>query len=162
MNKTIRFRQANPGDATFLSSLAIRSKAYWGYSTEFMKACVDELTVSSADIKDKSCHYMLAEIDKKIIGFYQLEELVGDEIELGALFVDPEHIGAGVGKALIQRAIHHAGHLGASRLNIQGDPNAEKFYRAAGGQPTGSKESESIPGRFLPTFQIMISVDPDT
>ena len=92
-----------------------------------------------------------------MVGFYELEGLSGDEIELGALFVDPNHIGTGVGKVLIEKAKNHAVNLGARKLNIQGDPNAEKFYRAAGGIPTGSKESESIPGRLLPTFQISLS-----
>jgi GNAT superfamily N-acetyltransferase len=151
------FREATADDAALLSSLAIRSKAYWGYSTEFMAACVEELTVSSAHIERGDVHYMLAVIDEEIVGFYELEGLSGDEIELGALFVDPDHIGTGVGKALIESAKNHAINLGARKLNIQGDPNAERFYRSAGGEPTGSKESESIPGRYLPTFQIVLA-----
>ena len=150
-------REAISDDAGFLSNLAMRSKAHWGYSTEFMEACVDELRVSSANIEKGDFHYVVAVIDEEVVGFYQLEGLSGDEIEMGALFVDPDHIGTGVGKALIERAKRHAVNLGASKLNIQGDPNAEKFYRSAGGAPTGSKESESIPGRFLPTFQISLS-----
>lgn len=150
-------REAISADAAQLSSLAIRSKAHWGYSTEFMDACVDELTVSPINIEEDDLHYVVAEIDKEIVGFYNLEGLSGDEVELGALFVEPEHIGTGVGRALIERAKCHAVNLGASKLNIQGDPNAEKFYRLAGGEQTGSKESESIPGRFLPTFQISLS-----
>lgn len=37
---------------------------------------------------------------------------------------------------------------------IQDDPNAEAFYLAAGGVRTGDRESDSIPGRFLPLFVI--------
>jgi hypothetical protein len=44
--------------------------------------------------------------------------------------------------------------MGATKLIIQGDPNAERFYIAAGGVRTGTRESASIPGRFLPTFAI--------
>ena len=157
MSKSVITREAISGDAAFLTNLAIRSKAHWGYSTEFMEACVDELTVSSANIAKGDFHYVVAVIDEEVVGFYELEGLSGDEIELGALFVDPDHIGTGVGKALIERVKRHAVNLGASKLNIQGDPNAEKFYRSAGGEPTGNKESESIPGRFLPTFQISLS-----
>ena len=157
MSKFVIIREAISDDATFLSNLAIRSKAHWGYSTEFMEACVDELSVSPAYIENGDFHYVVAVVDEEVVGFYELEGLSGDEIELGALFVDPDHIGTGVGKALIERAKRHAIKLGASKLNIQGDPNAEKFYRSAGGEPTGSKESESIPGRFLPMFQISLS-----
>ncbi len=157
MSKSVIIREAMSDDAEFLSSLAIRSKAHWGYSTEFIEACVDELSVSPDYIENGDFHYVVAIVNEEVVGFYKLEGLSGDEIELGALFVDPDHIGTGVGKALIERAKRHAINLGASKLNIQGDPNAEKFYRTAGGEPTGSKESESIPGRFLPTFQIALS-----
>jgi len=157
MSKSLTIRAANLSDAEFLSNLAIRSKAYWGYSSDFMNACLDELSVSRAYVESSDFHYAVAELDENIVGFYALEGLSGDEIELGALFVDPDHIGTGVGKALIEEAKIHAAKLGAGKLYIQGDPNAEKFYRAAGGVPTGSKESESIPGRFLPTFQISLS-----
>ncbi len=43
---------------------------------------------------------------------------------------------------------------GGRTLIIQGDPNAEQFYRAAGCNLTGKRESYSIPGRFLPVFTI--------
>jgi GNAT superfamily N-acetyltransferase len=149
-------RNAISDDAALLSNLAIRSKAYWGYSSEFMQACVDELTISPASIEREDYHFVVAVIDKTIVGFYELEGLSGDEIELDALFVEPAHIGTGIGKALIERAKEHAVNLGATKINIQGDPNADKFYRSAGGLPTGSKESQSIAGRFLTTFQISL------
>ncbi len=157
MSKSVNIREAISDDAPYLSSLAIRSKAYWGYSAEFMEACIDELSVSSAYIENSDYYYVVALVNDEIVGFYALEGITGDEIELGALFVEPDHIGTGIGRDLIERAKRHAVDLGANKLIIQGDPNADKFYRAAGGVPTGSKESESIPGRFLPTFQILLS-----
>ena len=156
MTTPVIIRQAVAADATYLTLLAIRSKAHWGYSAEFMDACADELSVSPGHIEDCDFHYVVAVVNEQLAGFYALEGLSGDEIELGALFVDPDHIGTGVGKTLVERAKLHAANLGALKLNIQGDPNAEKFYRAAGGELTGSKESDSIPGRFLPMFQISL------
>jgi len=156
MSKAIDIRKAVTEDADYLANLAIRSKAYWGYSPEFIEACVDELSVTRGDIENPNFHYMVAELGGQIVGFYNLEGLDGDEIELGALFVDPDHIGTGIGKALIENAKKYATDLGARQLVIQGDPNAEQFYKAAGGIRTGSKESDSIPGRFLPTFQISL------
>lgn len=157
MTAPVIIRDAVPDDAAYLSLLAIRSKAHWGYSAEFMDACVDELSVSPGHIENCDFHYVVAVVNTQAAGFYALEGLSGDEIELGALFVDPDHIGTGVGKTLVESAKLHAVNLGARKLNIQGDPNAEKFYRAAGAELTGSKESDSIPGRFLPTFQISLS-----
>ena len=156
MHENLIIRKALPQEAVLLSQLAIRSKAYWGYSAEFMQACVEELSMSADDIKNPDCHYVVATVDEAIAGFYALEGHCGDEIELGALFVDPDYIGNGIGKALIEEAKQHALMLGADRMNIQGDPHAEKFYRACGARLTGSSESDSIPGRFLPTFQVTL------
>lgn len=78
----------------------------------------------------------------------------GTEIELDSLFVEPEHIGKGFGRLLIEHAKSTAAKMGATRLIIQGDPNAERFYLAAGAFVTGTRESGSIPGRYLPTFAI--------
>ena len=100
---------------------------------------------------------MVAILEDEIVGFYSLENFSGVEIELAALFVDPDYIGTGVGRALMTSAKRHAVKLGAQKINVQADPNIEKFYLSAGGMKTGSKESESIPGRFLPTFQILLT-----
>jgi hypothetical protein len=49
MTESITIRQAIFGEGQLLSDLAFRSKAYWGYSSEFMEACQAELTVSESD-----------------------------------------------------------------------------------------------------------------
>jgi len=40
---------------------------------------------------------------------------------------------------------------------IQGDPNAEGFYRAMGAERIGEQESHSIPGRMLPLFSLSLA-----
>ena len=80
-------------------------------------------------------------------------------MELEALFVEPRCIGQGFGRLLVEHAKSVALDMGASQLIIQGDPNAEGFYLAAGGVLTGTMESGSIPGRLLPTFVINLSED---
>jgi predicted N-acetyltransferase YhbS len=75
---------------------------------------------------------------------------------MDALFVDPDHIGTGVGRTLMNHALQLLSQCGAAHLLIQGDPNATRFYLAAGGRQVGTRESASIPGRFLPMFEIDI------
>ena len=156
MNR-LTIRHANPEEAETLSALALRSKAYWGYSAEFIAACRAELTYSTDQILRDDLHFFTAEHDGSLIGFYALHQLSTDEVELEALFVDPPYIGKGFGRALIDHAKHKATELVAVTLIIQGDPNAERFYRAAGGKLTGRRESASIPGRYLPTFAIALA-----
>lgn len=151
-----RFRQAGPGDAKTLSSLAFRSKASWGYDIEFMKRCRDELTYSGEDIDAPRFRFHVCELDDELVGFYTLEILSKIEAELEGLFVKPELIGRGIGKLLIDHLQLEAELLGIQTITIQGDPNAEAFYESIGARSAGYRESASIPGRFLPVFKLEI------
>ena len=155
MNSNLIIRKAESSESVYLNQLALRSKSYWGYSEEFMLACQEELQVTNEKLS--KLHYCIAQSEDKIVGFYALEFLSKSEYELEALFIDPKYIGKGFGKALITHAKCHAKKMGAKSLIIQGDPNANKFYLAAGGVLTGELESGSIPGRFLPIFCISLN-----
>ena len=152
-------RLARPDEAAALSALAFRSKAHWGYSEEFMAACRDELSYAAEQIDAPQYTFCVCTVNESVIGFHALERLNSQVAELEALFVEPEHIGRGVGKALIEHAKEYARQLGASSLVIQGDPNAEKFYLAAGAVRSGSRESHSIAGRHLPLFTVDLDSD---
>ena len=152
----IEIRAAVSQDAESLASLASRSKAHWGYSQEFMDACREELLVQPSDIENPDFSYVVGEVDDAIVGFYALERLTALEVELRALFVEPTLIGSGIGRALMENAKSRARQLGAESIVIQGDPNAADFYRATGATRKGSRESGSIPGRFLPVFELQL------
>jgi len=152
----IKIRSVTPDEATLLTELTIRSKAYWGYSAEFMNSCREELAVTPNKILNNRYFFRAAERASAVIGFYTLEQQSPVIIELDALFVEPNSIGTGVGKALMNHAIVSAKNRGGRTLKIQADPNASDFYLAAGAILTGELESLSIPGRFLPTFEIKL------
>ena len=152
-----RIRPAVPEEASLLSELAMRSKAHWGYSAEFMEACRAELTIREADVSRDGYLCNVAEQGGTILGYYALQDESGGVYELDALFVDPPYIGSGVGRSLVQHAAQVLSERGAKRMVIQGDPNAITFYKAAGAVQIGSRESESIPGRQLPLFELVIA-----
>ena len=152
-------RSAIPAEARQLSDLAMRSKAYWGYTREFMEACREELTVTSARILDRGFDYRVVVIGDDIAGYYALEELSEAEFELEALFIEPAYIGRGLGRLLVEHAISNVADKGGDTLIIQGDPNATEFYAAVGAQHIGDRESGSVPGRLLPLFQIRVVDD---
>ena len=156
MNSIIR--AAARTESTTISSLAIRSKAHWGYSNDFIEACREELTYTVAQIESGDYLFQVCEIEGSVAGFYALEFLDPEEAELEALFVEPAMIGQGIGRKLIEHAKELAAELGIRRIIIQVDPNAESFYLAAGGVADGERESCSIPGRFLPIFRIDLPV----
>lgn len=156
MPESRKIRSARPQDAGELSRLALRSKAHWGYSKVFLDACKDELAVDPARFSSSEYDHFVCFDNESILGFYALEKLSRDDYELVALFVEPVHVGTGVGRSLIQHAIRTARERSAARLIIQADPNAIDFYVAAGARQIGQRESDSISGRFLPLFAIKI------
>lgn len=151
-----KIRAARRSEASVISSLALRSKAHWGYSNEFLQSCREELSYSATQIESEAYEFRVCEVEGRVAGFYALELLGARKAELEALFVEPEWIGRGIGRMLIEHAKKRAVDLGVAQLVIQGDPNAVNFYEAAGGVRSGQRESASIPGRFLPLFTILL------
>lgn len=134
-----------------LTGLVLRSKAYWGYDAEFMAACRDELTIAPGEVVAR--RVVVAEVGRRVVGVASLE---GDPPvgEVGLLFVEPDAIGAGVGRDLYHHVLATARASGFTRLRIEADPNAVSFYRAMGARAAGGGPSGSVPGRGLPVFAV--------
>jgi GNAT superfamily N-acetyltransferase len=150
----LQIRPARPDEAEALSALALRSKAYWGYDRAFLERCRDELTLRSGDMLARRAS--VAELDGRVIGFVTVE---GEppEGEIGALFVEPDVIGSGAGRALWAHAVAIARRAGFCRLRIDADPGAEGFYLRMGAQRCGEAPSGSVPGRMLPRLEYDLS-----
>ncbi|WP_046733733.1 GNAT family N-acetyltransferase [Streptomyces humi] len=142
-------RPAQDEEAAFLSDLALRSKAHWGYDPAFLEACREELTLTGQELTSRRT--AVAERDGSVVGFTTLEGEPPQGV-LGMMFVDPDAIGQGIGRLLFTHAVETAQALGFTRFSIDADPNAEPFYEAMGGIPVGRVPSGSIPGRSLTRY----------
>jgi len=80
-------------------------------------------------------------------------------LDLDKLFVEPQRIRTGVGRALIAHAIGEARRRGAQRLTILSDPYAAGFYERTGARLIGEAPSDAIPGRSLPFYEIELGDD---
>ena len=138
-------------DAKTISEVALKSKAYWGYTNEQLESWIDELTITSEYISKNSSY--VYKLNENIVGFYIIEMLNMTTISLEFLFVLPEFIGKGIGHQLISHAIEKARNLKGFVLNTLSDPNAESFY-AKYGFKTISHHESSIPDRFLPEMEL--------
>jgi GNAT superfamily N-acetyltransferase len=143
----MRIRAARADELEKLGELAFRSKAHWGYDDAFMAACRGEFLFAPAELR--TTEVAVAEIDGAPAGLAQLE-VDGDASELLKLFIEPDRIGTGVGRALFAWAVARAQAGGASAMRIESDPFAEPFYLKMGARRTGTAPSASIPGRKLP------------
>ena len=130
-----------------LSALAVRSKAHWGYDSEFLEACRGELTLSPAFVD--TAHVHVLEAAGQVIGFYSLVNW-SSELELRHFFVDPAFMGQGVGRRLWEDAVTRARNLGREQLLIESDPHAEGFYLKLGAERIGKVPSQARRGRVLP------------
>jgi GNAT superfamily N-acetyltransferase len=150
---SVTIRDARSEDCERLTTLALESKAYWGYDDAFMEACREELTVRASDL-DRGV-IRVAERKGELVGFHGV--VFAPQTELEWLFVLPTAIGSGVGRALLEDASTVARHHGALVLHIGSDPNAEAFYLARGAHRVGEIASASIPGRDLPLLELDVS-----
>lgn len=145
-------RPARVEEAPVLGALAMRSKATWGYSPEFLARCEPELAVDEAQIRGGSRHYVVATVQDVLAGFHSVEPQMNGDVLLDALFVDPQWIGRGIGRELFEQAVGVALKLGAARLVAIADPNAAGFYARQGLRPDDVEPSTVDPDRPLPRF----------
>ncbi|WP_272151369.1 GNAT family N-acetyltransferase [Tenacibaculum aiptasiae] len=143
--------KANIKDAELLTSIALTSKAYWGYNEELINSWKDDLTVSPKMIEEMMVYKFIS--SQKTIGFYILNQPQNNTIELEFLFVHPDAIGQKIGKQLLSHAIEKANSLNIQTMTLLADPNAQPFYESQGFISTEKKES-SIPNRFLPIMKL--------
>ena len=149
-------RPARVDEAELLSGLALRSKAHWGYSAEFIEACRDELTISPENLRAAAMRYFVLEREERVIGFYALDAAHADRDRTRRAVRRTRAHRERLRSRADRTRKRTAAALGARRLVIQSDPYAAHFYRAAGGRQTGESESASVPGRYLPTFEITL------
>ncbi|RSM51515.1 hypothetical protein DMB66_41740 [Actinoplanes sp. ATCC 53533] len=110
----------------------MRSKAAWGYDEAFLDACREQLRIRPGDVIRRRT--VVAERRGRPLGVATLD---GDppDGELGLLFVEPDAMRQGVGRALYRHVLAEAGRLGFRRLAIDADPHAVPFYRAVHAEP---------------------------
>jgi GNAT superfamily N-acetyltransferase len=142
-----RIRRARPADAVVLTSLALSSKAVWGYDAGFMAACRAELTITPASISRHPTH--LIERHGRVLGFYQLRVDDG-AAEVAQFFIAPAMIRRGLGRLLFAHLECAARAAGARHLEVDSDLHAEAFWLEMGMRRIGEAPSGSIPGRVLP------------
>jgi GNAT superfamily N-acetyltransferase len=147
-------RPARLDDAPALTALCHRSKAYWGYDDDFMRACSAELTVTKSDISNSMVE--IADRGGWPVGMAQLR-IDGDVAVLEKLFVDPAAMRQGIGRRLLAWAKCKALRRGATHMVVVSDPNAIDFYRGLGGELECMVPSGSIAGRSIPRLRFSLS-----
>ena len=140
-----------------MSDLCVRSKAVWGYEDSFMALAHGVLQVGVRQIAAGDV-WVATTDDGSLAGVAALAPgEQPDTLDLDKLFVEPRHIRAGFGRALLDHATREAKRRGATRLTILADPYAAPFYERNGARRIGEAPSDAIPGRLVPLYEIALT-----
>jgi ribosomal protein S18 acetylase RimI-like enzyme len=150
----LRIVRAIPEQADTLTRIALAAKAHWGYPPHWMELWTPELIFSPQYFQENES--WVAFIEERPISFYTLQEKDGNAW-LENLWVLPEYIGKGVGKAMFLHAAELARQRGYEILQLMADPNAAGFYEKMGMCKTGEHkyELEGQP-RVLPIMEMKL------
>src|SRR5262249_56760988 len=134
----LRIRRARQADSAELTRIAHAAKRFWGYPEDLIRLWMVDLTVTPEFVVDHAVYCAVKR--SQVVGFYALS---GERTtrDLEHLWVDPKHIGSGVGRALFDHLLGHLRRAGVTRLTIASDPNAEGFYRRVGARRVGTVPS---------------------
>ena len=101
----VRIRKADPAERETLSEFARAAKRHWGYPAAWMALWEDELAFAPDGFDE--WQVWCASVGGEVVGVASLGR-DGDEAELENLWVLPDFIGRGVGKALFRHAVRLA------------------------------------------------------
>ena len=135
----MEIRRAKPQDAAALTEIAFAAKRHWGYPEQWIQGWKKILTID-ADFIAKHETYT-AYKDEHAVGFYALIR-GSNRASLEHLWVLPSAMGQGVGRALFSHAVQRAKAQGVEAIEIESDPNAEKFYEQMGARRVGASVTE--------------------
>ena len=95
-------------------------------------------------------HVFVAERDGVTVGFAAVLPRDDGQMDLDALFVEPDAWQQGIRKILLSRCAEAARTHGAGALHVVGNPHAKGFYRTCGFRPDRDGR-DPLRGRFVPS-----------
>ena len=147
----IEIRQATSDESAILTALAHMAKRYWGYPEEWIVSWKAELTLSREFIANNTV--WVAMVEGEIAGCCALV-LTGSLAELEHMWIDPKHMGRGIGRTLFEHTARRAAQLGFQHMQLSADPNAEGFYERMGARRIGEARADvNGTSRVLPRMQ---------
>ena len=152
----VQIIRARPTQARALTRIAFAAKRYWGYPESWIQSWSGVLTVEPEFISAHEVYVAMA--GRRTVGFYSLK-LEDAEILLEHLWVLPEMMRQGIGRALFAHAVGRVKALGHASLRIEADPNATGFYERVGARRIGARITEMEgQNRELPLFVYDIGI----
>lgn len=157
----IAIRRVKPEEADTLTQIALAAKRYWDYPDAWIQKWTPLLTFTPKKIEEADVFVAvmpstaLRPGDDKLAGFYRLF-LRRPRATLEDLWVKPEFIGKGIGRALFDHASMHCRSAGVEYLAVEADPHAQGFYEKMGMRKIGEHPSDVDDQRALPILEMRL------
>jgi GNAT superfamily N-acetyltransferase len=147
----VLIRDARAAEQRSLTELQRRASMHWEAYREQLVAHPEAVELPVDQIEAGLVR--VAELGGEVVGFAVLLRPAQGACELDGLFVEPAHMGAGVGRSLVEDALRIARERAATRIEVVANPEAVAFYHRLGF--TGS---EQVPTRFGPAQRMRVPV----
>jgi GNAT superfamily N-acetyltransferase len=126
----VKIRNARAGEAPALEALQRRSSDVWEAYREQLAAHPDAIDLPERFVTEGWVRIAVDDDDRPL-GFSVVLPTSRRAYELDGLFVEPDQMSRGVGRALVQDAARRARALGAEALEVTAGP-AQGFYERVG------------------------------
>ncbi len=141
---TIVIRKARQDERAILEKLQRRASLVHEAYREQLLANPEIIELPASHIAG----VIVAEVDGTVAGFaVVLGE--GETAELDGLFVEPDLMGRGIGRTLVERAIADARDTGAARMQVISGPESAPFYERCGFVVVGDVQTQFAPALRL-------------
>lgn len=135
---SISIRLAETLERSSLESLQWRASLNNPGDRDALLANPDAIEIPVQQIEDS--YLYVAETSGSVVGFAGILPREDGNIELDALFVEPDAWRQGIGRSLVEYCVSKAMVLGADSIHVVGNPHAEGFYLACGFQLLGTEQ----------------------
>jgi ribosomal protein S18 acetylase RimI-like enzyme len=141
MAQVDQIRDAHPDEAVALEALHRRSSDVWDEDRAHLAAHPDAIEPPHQAIVEGRVRVAVNGAGRRL-GFSVVLLVKDGTCELDDLFVEPDSMGLGVGRLLVQDVVARARAAGATRVNVTANPRAVGFYERLGFRITGETTTQ--------------------
>jgi len=147
----ILIRDAELHEISALEALQMRASLVAPDYREDLAAHPEAVQLPAADVRDRRVR--VAMVEQRVAGFSVVTDIRGPSCELDGLFVEPDLMGRGIGRALIDDVVARLRPLGVVRLDVVANPTAEGFYIKL-----GFERGDDVMTQFGPAFWMALDL----
>ncbi len=136
-------RNADPAEVEALTELQRRASMVWEEYRADLLAHPDAIEIPIEAMGHQSVRVAVG--DGQVLGFSVVLPGGDGRWELDGLFVEPEHMGRGVGRLLVAGLAAMAMEAGVTRVDVTANPRAVGFYQRIGFVTDGTIDTQFGP-----------------